>query len=178
MSWRTKPYLTLAGLIGFAALALAPGAVMAGLWIYNAIQYDIHVNGYLKRAADANTVSRAKQELDTALESIERLGWTSGSTHVLYYTPANDVGFWYENLKESSQELAGISDSSPPLERSNMLMKLRETILDEGGESVSVTAPDGISVFPNNKAFFIGDWLSFFWIVGVVVYVLRTRDIG
>jgi hypothetical protein len=35
-------------------------------------------------------------------------------------------------------------------------MKLRETLLDQG-ESTTITGPDGISIYPENKMFF---WLG------------------
>lgn len=170
-----KPSLTLASLIVFALVALLPLGMWIGARVYKGIQYDIHVGGHLKRAADSNTVERAKTEVDTALKGIEDRGWTEGSTHVLWETPATDVGFWYDNLKEASEELASITEKSTPLERSNMLMKLRETILDEG-ESVSVTSPGGISIHPNNVGYFWILWLIITWEVVVCIYVVRTHD--
>ncbi|PIP65594.1 hypothetical protein COU77_02205 [Candidatus Peregrinibacteria bacterium CG10_big_fil_rev_8_21_14_0_10_49_16] len=131
--------------------------------IVKGIRYDISVGGHLKRAADANTVPLAKKELHTALKNIETKGWTSGSTHVLWWTPANDVGYWYENLKSSLEELDKVSPDSTQLERTNLLMKLRETILDQNGESLTVTAPGGISLHPYNVSYF---WLG--WVFGLI----------
>ena len=50
------------------------------------------------------------------------------------------------------KELRSVDSSATQLERTNVLMKLRETLLDEG-QGVSVTAPSGITVFPFNAAF-------------------------
>lgn len=116
---------------------------------YKHIDYNRCIAGYLKRAADSNTIALAEKELNTALVEIERRGWTKGSTHIIYSTPSTDVGFWYENLKSSHNELVNLSPEASQLERTNVLMKLRETILD-GNESVSVTAPYGIALFPNH----------------------------
>lgn len=155
----------------YATVGWAPTLCVWGLSIYYGFQYRIHVEGHLKRAADANTVERAKRELDTAIDAIEDRGWTEGSSHALFATPDCDVGFWYTNLKESSEELATVGHESPPLERSNMLMKLRETIIDEG-DVVSVTSPQGISMFPRNKLFFWSSCLALVWGVGVTSAVL------
>jgi len=157
-------------LIGLCVVVLAPFLAWAGFRIYWGVQYNIHVEGYLKRAADANTVSLAQRELQKALEGIEERNWTSGSTHILWYSPASDVEFWYTNLKEAEAELSTINEESAPLERSNMLMKLRETILDDNSEGgVVVTAPAGISIYPHNKLYCLWAGLSLAW-GGLIAY--------
>lgn len=125
---------------------------------YKDVIFERGVEGYLKRAADSNSVELARNELDTALKYIESEGLTSGYTSVLYRTPDEDVGFWYRNLKTSQAELLLLPATATPLEKSNMLMKLRETLLDSGEKSVHVTLPSGISVFPNNVGYSI--WLA------------------
>jgi hypothetical protein len=129
-----------------------------GVRAYKDIVFDRGAEGYLKRAADANSVDLAKNELDIAIKYAESNALTSGYTSVLYRTPDEDVGFWYRNLKVSQSELQSLPDNATPLEKSNMLMKLRETLLDSGEKKVHVTLPSGISVFPNNTAYAI--WLT------------------
>jgi hypothetical protein len=48
-------------------------------------------------------------------------------------------------------QLHSINPNSSQLEKTNVLMKLRETILDNH----YVTSPDDISIFPNNLAYFL-----------------------
>ncbi|OGI17115.1 MAG: hypothetical protein A3J63_03065 [Candidatus Moranbacteria bacterium RIFCSPHIGHO2_02_FULL_40_12b] len=115
------------------------------------IQFNQNCGGYLKRAADANTVELAKKQLEIALMYIEQKQLTSGYTSIIYRTPSEEVGFWYENLKSSLNELSTLKPDATPLEKSNMLIKLRETLLDEG-QSTTVTIPAGISVYPYNTA--------------------------
>jgi hypothetical protein len=113
------------------------------------IQFDRNCEGYLKRAAYANTIEFASKELDRALKYLENNGLTTGYTSVLYTTPDEDMGFFYTNLKQSLEELKALPPNASGLEKSNMLIKLRETILDEG-KSASVTCPFGISRYPYN----------------------------
>lgn len=128
------------------------------LRFYKAISYEVNIEGYLTRAANANTIELAQKELGLALTEIERRGWTKGSTHILIPHPSNDVGFWYENLLASYDELSKVNYETSQLERTNILMKLRETLLDEGGRFV--TAPPGISIFPYNVAYCFFGWIS------------------
>ena len=147
--------------------------VLMGVRTYNYVVYDQNVGGYLKRAADANTVPLAKENLETALKYIERQGWTSGYTSVLWRTPDEDVGFWYKNLKSSLEELGEIGSQATQLEKTNVLMKLRETLLDEG-KGTSVTAPEGLSIYPDNKTFFF--LMCAALILTIVSWVSATVD--
>lgn len=131
----------------------------------NYITFGIDCEGHIKRAADANTVELATQEMRTVVSYLESHGMTSGYTSVVYRTPDEDVGFWYQNLKSSLDELEMVSPQATQLEKSNLLMKLRETLLDEG-QTVSVTSPGGISIFPNNTAY------AFWGILGLVVGIV------
>ncbi len=134
----------------FAAICCIPfvGILIGGTYLE--IDYSRHVSGHLKRAADANTVEIAVKELDIALSEMKQRNLTSGSTHVLWSTPGKDVGFWYENIEASRNELSKVTADTTQLERTNMLMKLRETLLDDQ----SVTQPDAICLHPHNKEFF------------------------
>ena len=86
--------------------------------------------------------------VDGHLDNLEANNLTSGYTSVMWETPDEDIGFWYQNLKASQQELQKLNSDSA-LERTNVLMKLRETLLDDG-EKTKVTIPKGLSVYPYN----------------------------
>ena len=118
---------------------------------YAGIVFGIDIKGRLKRAADSNTISLASSELKAALEEIERRRYTSGYSSVLWRTPKHDIAFWYKNLKSSLEELGTISEEATQLEKSNVLMKLRETILDDTKSGVEVTYPPFISLYPNQR---------------------------
>lgn len=123
--------------------------VIFGFRIVKKVELKQNVSGYLKRAADANTIDLAHQELTKAITFLEANEMTSGYTSILWQTPDEDISFWYQNLKASQTELANLKSDSA-LERTNVLIKLRETLLDTG-EKTRVTVPKGLSVYPNNK---------------------------
>ena len=126
------------------------------------VQADRKCVGYLKRAADANSPELAIEELGVALGYMEGEGWTTGFTSIIYTTPDEDVGFWYKNIKQSQESLRKLPKEASDLEKSNALMKLRETLLDDGKY---VTSPTGISRYPRN-----GLWAVII-IVGVLLLV-------
>jgi hypothetical protein len=126
------------------------------------INFDVNCGGHLKRAADANTIELASQELGQVLNYLEQNNMTKGYTSLLYRTPDEDIGFWYTNLKASMDELNKVTPQTTQLERTNLLIKLRETLLDHGDKGQKVTEPDGITVYPNNVAMAFFGWGSVF----------------
>ena len=157
------------GMLAFVSVVLF--LLWGGVRFYKAeVTWEQNVHGHLKRAADANTIQLAKEELETALKYVEANNITSGYTSIIWNTPDEDIGFWYRNLKESLAELEKCeAGCTTQLEQTNVLMKLRETLLDEG-QSVSVTDPTGISIFPSNTAFMWWAILSFvFAVIGVIM---------
>lgn len=142
---------TIGGMI--VALSLA---TVIGLGVYGKvekIQFQRSCEGYLKRAADANTIDLARTELATALQYLESAELTSGSTHAFYSTPECDLDFWYRNLKAAHQELESFPSDADSLSVSNQLIKLRETIVDQGEKGPKVTRPTNIYVYPNQLAY-------------------------
>lgn len=122
------------------------------------IRFDADCAGHLALAADANTVERAGSELDIAIKYLESRNLTKGYTSVLYNTPDEDIGFWFSNIVDAREELNKITPETSQMERTNVLMKLRETLLS--GKEGAVTVPSGISVYPANKAFWWWGLLS------------------
>lgn len=159
-------------LIVVGVLLLLPVLLFSGVRIYKSITFGIEVTGHLKRAADANTVELARKELEVAVAYLERNNLTSGYTSILYQSPDEDISFWYTNLNVSLKELRRVKPDATQLEVSNVLMKLRETLLDAGEKSVLVTVPDGISVFPHNTIYAIWGWLALAAMVSGVVLIL------
>ncbi len=130
-----------------------------GMRISKKIVFEQNVKGYLKRAGDANTIELANIELTKAVDYLEANNLTSGYTSILWTTPDEDIDFWYRNLKASQKELQTLNSQSP-LEKTNVLMKLRETLMDEG-ERTKVTVPKGLSVYPNNKLWALLVFIAF-----------------
>ena len=133
-------------LIGIILMLFA--SVIFGFRISKNIEFKQNVSGYLKRAADANTIALANQELTKVIDYLEANNITEGYTSIFYETPNEDISFWYQNLKASQLELTNLQSESA-LEKTNVLMKLRETLVDNG-EKTRVTIPPGLAVYPNN----------------------------
>ncbi len=144
-----------------------------GVMIYRGIIFNQQCEGYLKRAADANSIELAEAELRKAIHYCEENGLTSGYTSIFYRTPDEDLGFWFTNLQTSLKELEDLPTNSTSLEKSNMLLKLRETLTDQTGDGTSVTVPTGISRFPYNAGFTIWGWVSFFIAIVSAIFILR-----
>lgn len=140
--------------------------VAASIWFLSMrIQFSQNCAGYLLQAADANTVELASERLGKALEYIESKGWTEGYTSILWRTEDENVGFWYTNLKASLQELESVKESSQ-LEQTNVLMKLRETLLESGEKGDYLTFPMGLWKYPHNVLYGI-----FAWIVNILGFL-------
>lgn len=137
-------------------------------------EYTLHrdVTGHLKRAADANSVRLAKQELDTAIQGIRDRNLTEGETHILFPSPSQDLGFWFDNITSARQDLDKLDLEDDQLTTTNALMKLRETLLDEN----SITVPTNASVFPFVGIYHVFLTLSLLWTFGVAVFFGLTVD--
>lgn len=136
---------------------------------YVGYRYNVECGGHLKRAADANSVEIAQKELKIAVDYLSRNRMTGGNTSIIFDTPDNDVAFWYENLSGSLKELEELSTQEKEgaisgIEKTNALIKLRETLLDHGHEGREiVTQPDRISMVPHHV---INFWIG--WILLIV----------
>lgn len=129
------------------------------------IQFDQNCGGYLKQAADANSVELAEQRLNLAIDYVEKHELTSGYTSVLWNTEDENVGYWYNNLKQCQKELANTKNNST-LENTNVLMKLRESLTDVSDTGTSLTIPFGISRYPNNQLYALLNIIS-----GIILFI-------
>ncbi|PIR93613.1 hypothetical protein COT97_05605 [Candidatus Falkowbacteria bacterium CG10_big_fil_rev_8_21_14_0_10_39_11] len=146
-----------------------------GARVYNSIFFNKDCGGYLKRAADANQVDIAKKQLKLVVDYLEAHNLTQGYTSLVYNTPDEDIAFWYENLRAALDELQKVNEETSQLERSNVLMKLKETLLDDTGNGVSITKPSGIEVYPHNMFFAVFGIFGLL-MVGVAGYLLLTGN--
>lgn len=144
--------------------------------IVNSIQFSANCGDYLELSADANNIEIAEKQLTKAIDYLEANDLTSGYTKIFVYYPKNDIGMWYDNLKSTQTQLRDVLEKKEitELEESNMLMKLRETILDDDG---CLTHPTGISLHPNYTVMF---WLNvtlwLLWILGGVFCFLAYEE--
>lgn len=139
------------------------------------IGFDRGCGGYLKQAADASSIDLAKSCMKKAMDYIESNNMTKGFTSVVYRTPDEDLGFWYSNLSAAVEEMNKVTDSTSALEKTNILMKLRETLLDQGKGGQVLTVPAGISVYPANAGWAISAFILLaFFIVAAVAVTLES----
>ena len=114
-------------------------------WVYSIVKsakFNANCGNYLELSADANSVVLAEKHLTTAINYLEENNLTSGQAKWFVAYPKNDISLWYENLKTAQSQLQEMikNGNYTELEQSNMLMKLRETLMD-GGERESITLP-------------------------------------
>lgn len=153
--------------ITFLKLAIASFIILCILTVVQireAISFDKNCIQYLKRASNANSVEMAKEELGKAISYAERHKLTEGIVHIFIQQPKNDIGYWYSNMVTAYEELDNLSENSTPLEKTNVLMKLRETLTDNNDD---VTVPEGISIYPNNACFF---WCSLILLIASLLF--------
>ena len=143
-------------------------------WVHSIvkyIQFSSNCASYLKLAADANSIDVAEKHLSKAMEYIENNDLTTGHTKIFIYRPTNDFGIWYENLKSAQTQLQDMQQKDyTDLEESNILMKLRETLYDDGS---GITYPMGAAMKNNFTLMF---WLNCLlwlpcWLIGALLFV-------
>ena len=144
----------------FLVLGIGSLLCWGGIRIYKSVQFNRLCAGYLKQAADANTVDVAQERLGIAINYIEEHKLTSGFTSVLYTAPNEDVGFWSKNLHKAIEELDELPEKISEEAANIVLMKLRETLLDTTANGQSVTTPPGIFMFPNNVPYALWGFIS------------------
>lgn len=116
------------------------------------IQLNQRCLGHLKRAADANTIELALSEMNIAINYLKEKDMTTGYTSILYKTPDEDIAFWYNNLVSSRNELLKVQNANH-FEKTNELMKLRESLLDTQDGNTILTYPKGLHKYPHNLLF-------------------------
>ena len=144
--------LVIVGILSFCAWST--------IRVVSNVQFNRKCGSYLKRAADANTIELARGEVQKAVSYAEKKELVQGYTNILWQTPEEDVGFWYTNIKAALDELNKTDPNTTKLEKTNILMKLRETLLDQGQTTNEITVPPGISIYPYNVLFCFWIWLS------------------
>jgi hypothetical protein len=138
--------------------------------IVRGVVFNQNCGGYLEQAANANSVELALERLNIAIEYVEEHDMTDGYTSVLWKTESDNIGYWYRNLKTCQEELEACVNSSQ-LEKTNVLLKVRESLTDVGEKGTVLNKPDGISRYPNNTLFGILNWVSLLmFIVGCAIF--------
>lgn len=99
----------------FAMMATLMFCAWSTVRIVKAVQFNMNCTQYIKRAADANTVELAKEELAKAISYAERNNLTEGVVSIFLQQPKNDIGYWYKNLTDAYNELENLSEDATSL---------------------------------------------------------------
>jgi hypothetical protein len=150
-------------------------AVLAGVRIYLWVIFNINCGGHMVLAGNANNVDLARQEMELVVKYAKDHDMTSGYTSVLYNAPDEDMGFWFKNMSASLDELRRVKPETTELEKSNLLIKLKETLVNHDGK---VNIPAGVSVFPNNTFFAVVEGITFGPVVLCFIIFWKKIDEG
>jgi len=148
------------GIISFLSFA-----AWSTVRIVRSIQFNINCSAYMQRASEANTIELARENLRRAITCAEDWNLTEGTVSVFIENPVNDIFFWYNNMVEVYQVLEELPEDVTPLEQSNVLIKLRESLRGNRDGTTSLVYPQGISVYPQNKALF---WWAAISVIGML----------
>jgi hypothetical protein len=144
-----------------AVVFILPFLVWGGVRVWKAeITFRVECGGYMQNAANANSIDLARKEMEAVVKYIDSHHLQPGFTSVVYNTPDEDVGFWMSNMRSSLEELRQIKPEATSLEKSNVLIKLRETLTHKTKEGGEISAPKGISVYPDNFSFMLWGVIS------------------
>jgi hypothetical protein len=159
------------------ALLLLPLLILVSIVTYWCVTFDINCGEHMERAAAANSIPLAREEMEVVVKYADDHNLTSGYTSVLYRSPQNDIGFWYKNMSASRDELRNVKPEATELEKSNLLIKLKESLLRHSDGDTKVTIPFGISRFPYNFTLFIL-WIVFGIVatVGVILIIIQLAN--
>jgi hypothetical protein len=103
-------------------------------------RFERQCEDHLRIATHTNSIETAIVEVDAAISYVEANHLTDGSTDVFLKTPSHDLSFWYQNLKTARQSLLAVPKTATEMEKSNVLLKLKETLS---------LVPSGISLYPH-----------------------------
>lgn len=165
---------SMASTLALVALFMMPLAGYVLSRVYCAVSFDMNCSQHLKLAADANSPELALTQLNQALRYMELHGLREGNTGVFIQGPASDVKFWHDNIQACKNELMSLSPTATQLEKTNVLMKLRESLLD----GQIVTQPMNIAIFPHNTKFMIVLILGvIFGIAGFAIFLKELSKV-
>ena len=134
------------------SLSIVLFVLCLGYGTYKNVVFDYQCKEYLSLAANANSIELARTNLDKAIQYIEQNQLTSGNTAFFIKGPSTDLTSWYANLKACQKEVWTMDvKKGTVLEETNLLMKLRESLMSEG----LIIIPENIALHPNQLQYMI-----------------------
>lgn len=178
MAYQGKKYManrhSTGALAFYGLLAWIPMIIWFILSFLNSLHFKQECGGRLTRAANANSLEIAAEELEAAVAYLEKNNLTQGYTTIIasLRTPDEDIGFWYKNLNDALHELRNMPKTTTPLERSNVLIKLRETLISSEKTKDEIILPAGIQRYPHNLGWALSAIFFIFIAFGGLLVIL------
>ncbi|MEZ4195271.1 MAG: hypothetical protein R3B53_02640 [Candidatus Paceibacterota bacterium] len=162
--------------LGF--ILIIPFLIWGGVRMWQAeISFNVQAGGHMQNAANANSVELATKEMENVVKYFEDRHLQPGFTSIFYNTPEENVGFWMANMRASLDELKQVKSDATSLEKSNVLMKLRETLTDKSKSGSEISIPQGISIYPHNFIYMLVGVLStILAVVGVMLFLVGMDE--
>ena len=127
--------------------------------------FDRNCTQYIERAAHANSVETAKENLAKAISYVETNNLTEGTVAVLFPQPKDDIGYWYDNIVDAYTVLENLPEDASNLEKTSVLTRIKDALTDEDESGAYVVTPEGIGVYPNNALYFWVEMASGFFVM-------------
>ncbi len=119
---------------------------------------------FLKNSVYTDSITLTKTELSYAISYLEEKDLTHGRVSIITQDINNDIGYFYENLKEQYMLLVEAENKNlNDREQEDVLKIYRKNICNNFG---SPKIPNGITIYPYNIAFF---WWS---IISIILFII------
>jgi len=167
-------------LLGLGMVLL--GALLLAAPVSSSLSFSWNCEEYLKRAADSASPEKCGEELDKAIAYAKDNNLTKGNTGIFFKTPSCDVKFWFENLEKAREALKEVESSGKEstvtaMEKSNVLMRVRETLLDSANKGVEVTLPPRIELYPHVLMLSVLFWVGIIiGGIGLLIVMVCLKD--
>lgn len=156
----------------FALTSCAVSVLLFVVWavirISAANSFSERVGGYLANYSEAGNITAAKENLNMAIKALEEMRLTEGQVSIFHKNPNNNIGLWYQNLKESQNILEKLSEENAF--NQSIALEEQKNGLKGGASNTSIKHPDGISIYPHNKIFFWWSILSLSGAIGFLIW--------
>jgi len=156
------------------ALLLTVASFVSFCWwwkdrVQKSIAFDKAFTSYCMNSVKARTTEEAWAEIVKAVKFLEDNNLTSGSTSILGYESDEDLGVFYQKMKQRQAILESAKNNQlDPLtaQYTFHVSMVGEDHLNNQSISEIKGLPSGISIYPHNTRYFLWVWGS---IIGLLV---------
>ena len=146
------------GSVGLGLMCILVGlffTALACIPIVKGIVFNRDCGAYLERASQAPTPDIARVSLDKALAYLNENHMTEGNTYIIIPSPNDTLEWLYSRVSQARKVLDEITVKSTPLEVSNVMIRMKDSISEQGESGEHVILPVHVALWP----------YQLFWIV-------------